>query len=154
MVTTGGAISGYWAIGRLRIAARPAITMKIESTAANIGRSMKKRENMMELPLFLCDDGSAAFGRPVLRGVGFPRLRFSDSHGRARADLHDAVHDHAIAGGETRSHDPGFAVPVAKLDRPGLGLALGVDDVDELALRTFEHRALRHQDRGRPLGAL
>jgi len=64
-----------------------------------------------------------------------------------------ATHDHAIARGETRGHDPGFAVPVAELDRPGLGLALRVDDVDELAFGAFEHRALRHQDRGRPLGA-
>jgi hypothetical protein len=45
-VTTGGAISGYWAMGRMRIAARPAMTMKMDSTAARIGRSMKKRENM------------------------------------------------------------------------------------------------------------
>ena len=43
--TTGGAISGYCAIGSARIAARPASTMKIESTAAKIGRSMKKRES-------------------------------------------------------------------------------------------------------------
>src|SRR5687767_7669127 len=45
-VTTGGAISGYCAIGSTRIAARPAITMKIDSTAAKIGRSMKKRDIM------------------------------------------------------------------------------------------------------------
>src|SRR5688572_12934908 len=45
-VTTGGAISGYCAIGSTRIAASPAITMKIDSTAAKIGRSMKKRDIM------------------------------------------------------------------------------------------------------------
>jgi hypothetical protein len=45
-VTTGGEISGYWAIGSTRIAASPAMMMKIEMTAANTGRSMKKRENM------------------------------------------------------------------------------------------------------------
>src|SRR5258705_6531087 len=45
-VTTGGAISGYCAIGRLRIADRPASTRNTEITAAKIGRSMKKRENM------------------------------------------------------------------------------------------------------------
>src|SRR5690242_17463955 len=50
-VTTGGAISGYCAIGRFLIAASPASTMKIESTAAKIGRSMKKRENMACLGL-------------------------------------------------------------------------------------------------------
>src|SRR5436305_8949036 len=45
-VTTGGAMSGYCAIGRFLIAARPASTMKIDNTAAKIGLSMKKRENM------------------------------------------------------------------------------------------------------------
>src|SRR5258706_14195241 len=45
-LTTGGAISGYCAIGSERIADKPAITKKIDSTAAKIGRSMKKRENM------------------------------------------------------------------------------------------------------------
>ena len=48
--TWGGAISGYWAMGRLRMAARPAITMKIEITMAKMGRSMKKRENMADQP--------------------------------------------------------------------------------------------------------
>src|SRR4249920_1242974 len=46
-LTTGGAISGYCAIGNERVADRPAITMKMASTAAKIGRSMKKRENML-----------------------------------------------------------------------------------------------------------
>ncbi len=45
-LTTGGAISGYCAIGSTRIEASPASTMKIDSTAAKIGRSMKKRENI------------------------------------------------------------------------------------------------------------
>src|SRR5258706_1229609 len=45
-VTTGGAISGYCAIGRWRIAERPASTRNTEITAAKIGRSIKKRENI------------------------------------------------------------------------------------------------------------
>src|SRR5437762_10861035 len=49
-VTTGGAISGYWAIGRLRIADKPASTRNTEITAAKIGRSIKKRENMSGYP--------------------------------------------------------------------------------------------------------
>src|SRR5688572_10388225 len=36
-------------MGSTRIAARPASTMKSEMTTAKIGRSMKKRENMMLL---------------------------------------------------------------------------------------------------------
>src|SRR5881275_3588212 len=49
-VTTGGAISGYCAIGSERIEASPARTMKVEMTAAKRGRSMKNRENMDALP--------------------------------------------------------------------------------------------------------
>src|SRR5258705_13545501 len=49
-VTTGGAISGYCEIGRLRIAERPASTRNTEITAAKIGRSIKKRENIFGCP--------------------------------------------------------------------------------------------------------
>ena len=45
--------------------------------------------------------------------------------------------------------DPAVAGPVADLDRARLGLALGVDDVDELALGAFQHGALRDHDRVR-----
>src|ERR1035437_5322804 len=44
--TEGGAICGYCAIGRFFIDTRPAKVMMIEMTAANIGRSIKKREIM------------------------------------------------------------------------------------------------------------
>src|SRR5258705_7061740 len=59
-VTTGGAISGYCAIGRLRIADRPASTRNTEITAAKIGRSMKKRENMFGCPRAYFFAGGAA----------------------------------------------------------------------------------------------
>ena len=36
-VTTGGAISGYCAIGSTRIAARPAMTMNTDNTAPKTG---------------------------------------------------------------------------------------------------------------------
>src|SRR6478752_7377443 len=49
-VTTGGALSGYCATGRARIAARPASTMKVAMTTAKIGRSMKKRDSMGVFP--------------------------------------------------------------------------------------------------------
>src|SRR3954454_14994634 len=45
----GGAIGGYWATGRRRAATPPARVMTIESTAAKIGRRMKKCENMNPL---------------------------------------------------------------------------------------------------------
>src|SRR5690554_2086808 len=43
--TEGGTTSGYSLIGRIGIAIRPAAKITIESTAAKIGRSMKKWEN-------------------------------------------------------------------------------------------------------------
>jgi len=41
---TGGAISGYCATGRRKNATPPRITNTMETTAAKIGRSMKKCE--------------------------------------------------------------------------------------------------------------
>src|SRR5436305_10433789 len=43
--TVGGAISGYWAIGRVNRAMLPPSTTTIDSTEAKIGLLMKKREN-------------------------------------------------------------------------------------------------------------
>ena len=40
----GGAMSGYWATGSRENDTRPRITNTIETTAAKIGRSMKKWE--------------------------------------------------------------------------------------------------------------
>jgi hypothetical protein len=42
MVTCGGVMSGYWAIGKLNIATAPPRVMMIEITVAKIGRSMQK----------------------------------------------------------------------------------------------------------------
>src|SRR5438270_13686592 len=44
----GGVIGGYCAIGNVKTAIPPARVMTMDSTAAKIGRSMKKRENTME----------------------------------------------------------------------------------------------------------
>src|SRR5436309_3492761 len=81
-LTTGGAISGYWAIGSVRIADRPAMTKKIDSTAAKMGRSMKKREHAREL---------AGLERTV--GVGHLGLGF-DGAGVAR---HPRVGENELA---------------------------------------------------------
>ena len=51
--TTGGAISGYCAMGRARMAAKPANTITIEITNAKIGLSIKNRENMV-IPSLRC----------------------------------------------------------------------------------------------------
>src|SRR5688572_4626337 len=131
-VTTGGAISGYWAIGSTRIAARPAITMKIESTAAKIGRSMKKREIMIASRLLLVRRlrrgllGRLAAGFTVRLACRLASRRaFPVGGGRAIGDLHrpagrahhlqlhHAVHDDAVAGLQAVRDDPGVACPVA-----------------------------------------
>src|SRR6266481_3402903 len=44
--TAGGVIGGYCAMGRANSAIRPGRVMNMDSTAAKIGRSMKKREIM------------------------------------------------------------------------------------------------------------
>src|SRR5687767_13884243 len=155
-VTTGGAISGYWAIGRIRIAARPAITMKIESTAAKIGRSMKKRDIMAVSRLLLVRRLRRGLVRRLAAGLtirlacrfasrrAFPvggRRAVADLHrstGRSHhLQLHHAVHDHAVAGFQAVVDDPAVTRPVTDFHRPGLGLALGVHDIDELALGAF-----------------
>src|SRR5207237_4001686 len=46
---TGGAISGYCAIGRRKNATPPTMMKTIETTAAKIGRSMKKWEMRIAL---------------------------------------------------------------------------------------------------------
>ena len=45
--TDGGTTSGYWLIGSCHMAIAPTRKMTIDSTAAKIGRSMKKRANFM-----------------------------------------------------------------------------------------------------------
>src|SRR5262249_44223772 len=47
-VMVGGAISGYGATGKREKATPPRITKTIETTAAKIGRSMKKCEMRMD----------------------------------------------------------------------------------------------------------
>ncbi len=48
MLTVGGAISGYSAIGKALSAISPRMVKIIDSTAAKIGRSMKKCGKRME----------------------------------------------------------------------------------------------------------
>jgi hypothetical protein len=45
MEICGGAIVGYWAIGKARMASAPIIEMTTAMTIAKIGRSMKKRDS-------------------------------------------------------------------------------------------------------------
>src|SRR5437879_9510744 len=49
--TPGGEIGGYWAIGRNSSEMPPVSVMRMDSTAAKIGRSMKKREIICAEPV-------------------------------------------------------------------------------------------------------
>ena len=99
--------------------------MKIESTAAKIGRSMKKREIMRFFALRRGRCGAVASVLAVV-GLALPaglrrvlrhRARVDDLHRRARADLHDAVDDDALARLQARLDDPAVAGPFADLHR-------------------------------------
>src|SRR5277367_4699231 len=64
----GGAISGYCATGRRANDTPPRITKTIETTAAKIGRSMKKREIRMGSIGFDAAAGLAVGGIAGFRG--------------------------------------------------------------------------------------
>src|SRR5712691_10448727 len=68
---TGGAISGYWAIGRRKNDTAPRITKTIEITAAKIGRSMKKCDIRIGRPQFLACGEPAGGWAPSCWGVAF-----------------------------------------------------------------------------------
>src|SRR5229473_7803336 len=56
-LTTGGAMSGYCATGSRPTDTAPTMTKTIETTAAKIGRSMKKWERRMVGPALSIDAG-------------------------------------------------------------------------------------------------
>src|ERR1700736_5516965 len=62
-LTTGGAISGYWATGSRPTDTAPTMTKTIETTAAKIGRSMKKWERRMGGPAVSIDAGARSSDR-------------------------------------------------------------------------------------------
>src|SRR4030095_14466670 len=98
---TGGAISGYWATGSRPKETAPKITNTSDSTAAKIGRSMKKREMRMGIRCSVGRGLSAAGeGRGVVCGG-----RFLRGHLDAGARPHQAVDDHAVIGVEARGND-------------------------------------------------
>src|SRR5471030_276803 len=104
MVTVGGAISGYWAIGRTCEATRPATVMTIEMTAAKIGREMKKL-NMK----------SALLRRSGPRGIVQSGLCFGRRHGADRGagpQLEQVVDDDSVSGRQADGDDPVRADPV------------------------------------------
>src|SRR5687767_7211939 len=121
------------------------MTMNTESTTAKIGRSMKKRENMGLLRLWL--------GGWLRFRLGL-RLGFGNLDRRPGPELHEAVGDDALAALQALDDDPGIARPLARPHRPRLSQILVVDQINEFSLWTLENGALRHEERLRPHGAV
>ena len=69
----GGVICGYCAMGSVQTAMPPANVMTMDSTAAKIGRSMKKRENKVD-PHLLGAGPFIGFGRDGLWRPALGRL--------------------------------------------------------------------------------
>lgn len=68
-------MSGYCAIGSVKIEMPPAITIRIEITDARMGRSIKNVLNMdiLYLEAWVCA-GQVAVGEDELRGIGVTGL--------------------------------------------------------------------------------
>src|SRR6185312_16556527 len=140
-LTTGGAISGYWAMGRRPNATAPMITKTIEITPAKIGRSMKKCEMRIApaLPLVRAD------GRGIARRTGFGRglLR---RHLGARAHAHEPIHDHRVVGFEALD-DAEVVHQLAERHVLRRRHVLGIEHVDELAHLLGTDGRIRHEQR-------
>src|SRR5260221_4155328 len=97
-LTTGGAISGYWATGSRPTDTAPTMTKTIETTAAKIGRSMKKWERRMRVSRLIGVDwwvgGRCRSGARWLR-----------RYLRARPCSHEAVDDNVVVGRQALRDD-------------------------------------------------
>src|SRR5262245_2036182 len=134
----GGAISGYCATGRRANDTAPRITKTMETTAAKIGRSMKKCEIFMT--------GSVGLR---LRGVGGGRRRTlllrCDLGARPRP--HKSIHDDAIVGGKAELDDAQVVHHVAEGHVFLADTVVGADDEDELARLLRADGGIGHQQR-------
>src|SRR5216683_1055527 len=120
-LTTGGAISGYWATGSRPTDTAPTMTKTIETTAAKIGRSMKKWEMRMGGPAVSIDAGPRIRDR---RRVDVGSLgRDLD----ARARPHQAIDDDVVLGHEA-ADDPQAVDDWPEFDVFRPGDVLRVDD--------------------------
>src|SRR5258707_9793484 len=137
---TGGAISGYWATGSRPTDTTPTMTKTIETTAAKIGRSMKKWERRMRDSRSIGADVSAG-GR---RRSGARLLRRNPCAG---ASAHQAVHDDVVVGCQTLRDDAQAIDDRTERDVFRLGDILRIDHQDELAHLLGPNGSLRHEQR-------
>src|SRR6266446_10157954 len=94
----GGAMSGYWATGSRENDTAPRMTKTIETTAAKIGRSIKKCDRRIRgsrsIGVDLRADGRRGSGARLLR-------RYLSTRARA----HQAVDDDVVIGRQTLGDD-------------------------------------------------
>src|SRR5258707_12338566 len=124
-LTTGGAISGYWTTGSRPTDTAPTMTKTIETTAAKIGRSMKKWERRIGFRSIGVD--LRARGR-CRSGV---RLLWRNLCARPRS--HEAVDNDVVVGRQTLRDDAQAIDDRPERDVFRLGDVLGVDHQHELA---------------------
>src|SRR5690606_37685369 len=129
----GGAIDGYWAIGSWTSATRPITTVTMETTAAKIGRSMKK------CPKRIVDPS-------VRRCAGFRQVGWNVDLDRGRDDLaarpraHQPVHDHLVVFGQSFRHHAQLADARSDFDLLRLHDAVFLDGHDKAARLVEHHR--------------
>src|SRR5215510_4856849 len=123
---TGGAISGYCAIGRRENDTPPTITKTIETTAAKIGRSMKKCEMRIALPARSVGLGLRAARR------GRHRL-IVGRHLLSLTHAHQAVDDDAIVGRQAVLDHAQLVDDRTERHEALLGDIILVDYIDKLA---------------------
>src|SRR5258707_1219336 len=123
-LTTGGAISGYWATGSRPTETAPTMTKAIEMTAAKIGRSMKKWERRMP--------GSRSIGVDVRSGGRCRRgARWLRRNLCARPRAHQAVDDDVVVGCQALRYDAQAIDDRPERDVFRAGDVLGVDRSEE-----------------------
>src|ERR1700694_5026468 len=119
--TPGGTTSGYSEIGIAISEIRPARKIRIDSTPAKIGRSMKNFDRFIGIP-----PGESAWLAPcdLLNPVGGYLLRRTCAHlrdlgfdQRAGTDPLQSVDHDAVAGHKSRRDDPQTIDRTAKRDR-------------------------------------
>src|ERR671912_83361 len=154
--TDGGTTSGYSEIGSTRMARRPARKIRIDSTPAKIGRSMKNFERFTAPSSRRADAGSALCEVRRAAVVGFARRRVHRHRlrldERARAHPLQAVDDDALAVGHALGDDPKATHGRADRHRPIDDAIVAIDNEHEALVLIRAQCTLVHNDRWLRLG--
>src|SRR5580700_5207638 len=135
----GGAISGYCATGSRENDTPPRMTNTIETTAAKIGRSIKK----CEMRIFL-----ASAGLGFVRTFGRRRAFLLRRHLLAGPRAHQAVDDDAVSGVEPVLDHAQAAIDLSERDVFLPDHVAVVDDQHEFAHLLGADRGVGNEQRG------